>query len=380
LATPTDEERSAVERLFGRLSRGRSLHVDLDELTRLLQGAQLSDDLAAAIIALEGPVENRRVREAEVAARWRAVFDDARTSMEEGAPWSGWLEDLEQTGLLRRLSSGDPEDGAGLITAALAVLRRLPAQAVPLAELAAAATGDSHALDAGEPVSTLILRAVASRDGLAFPADADQRRAAWAAVGVLADELSAPALVLNLPAAETTPTGRALALAAETGEPYRLSTRQLMRDPIQFRIEPGTVVFVCENPSVVAAAADRLGSRARSLLCTEGQPKTSLRLVLSRLRQAGARLAYHGDFDWPGIQIANGIIQRFGAAPWLIGATDYERAVDLVSTGATLTGPPVVPIWDAALGEVMRLRRRAVHEEAVIDDLVADLADRGAES
>jgi hypothetical protein len=55
----------------------------------------------------------------------------------------------------------------------------------------------------GEPVATLVFRVVAVVRGLAPPVDADQRRVAWAAVGVLADELSAPALVLNLHAAGT---------------------------------------------------------------------------------------------------------------------------------------------------------------------------------
>jgi uncharacterized protein (TIGR02679 family) len=369
LATPTSEERSAIERLIGRITRGRALHVDLDELATVLQEAQLSNDLAAAVMALEGPVSNRRAHEAEAAARWRAVMAETREALGSGSPWERWLADLEQTGLCRRLTGGDPEDGATLLAFAMAVLRRLPAEAVPLAELAASAVGDSHALDAGEPLATLVLRAVAIRQGMAVPEDADQRRAAWAAVGVLADELSAPALVLNLWAHAKNPTGRALSLAAEAGEPYRLSTRQLLRDPPSFDVAPGDVVFVCENPSVVAAAANRLGPRSRPLLCTEGQPKTALRLLLAQLRDAGFRIAYHGDFDWPGIQIGNAIVQRFGADAWRFSARDYL----LAKAGTLLDGAAVAAAWDAALGEAMRARGRAVHEEAVVDDLVADL-------
>jgi uncharacterized protein (TIGR02679 family) len=368
LAAPNPEERSAIERLFGRISRRQALSVDLDELSALLRTAQLSDDLGAAIVALEGPIENRRAREAEAAARFRTVVAEARAAP-ESARLTGWLDELEQTGLLRRLSGGEPEEGAALLGGALAVLRRLPASAVPLAELSAAAVGDSHALDPGQPIATLVLRALAGA-GVASPADADQRRALWAASGVLADELSAPALVLNLRARPTNPTGRSLALAAETGEPYRLSTRQLLRHPPSFELEAGSTVFVCENPSVVAAAADRLGPRARTLLCTEGQPKTALRLLLERLRAAGASVAYHGDFDWPGIQIANALVQRFGVAPWRLRADDYLGS----PPGTALEGPAATPAWDPALGEAMQRRGRAVHEEAVLDDLVGDLS------
>jgi uncharacterized protein (TIGR02679 family) len=373
LEAPSPEERSAIERLFGRISRGRDLQVDLDRLSAILGNAELGLDLASAVVALEGPVEDRAGLEAATARRWKTVVAEAEAALGPGStsPWSGWLENLEQTGLCRRLSAGDPDTGAALLTAAVAVLRRLPADAVPLAELAAAVAGDSHALDLGAPLATLVLRAVAVRNGHAHPEDADQRRAAWDAVGVLADELSAPALLLNLGAIPSNPTGRAMLLAQDAGEPYRLSTRQLLRTPPDFAPPiVGGVVFVCENPSVVAAAANRLGRACRPLLCTEGQPKTALRLLLGRLTAAGARIAYHGDFDWPGLQIANGLIQRFGAIPWRMGARDYEQA----PAGAPLAGTAVTPCWDAALGQAMRARGCSVHEEAVLADLLSDLA------
>jgi uncharacterized protein (TIGR02679 family) len=369
LPYPTPEQRSAVERLFGRLSRGQSLHVDLDELAAMLRAAELGDDLGAALIDIEGPIENRREQQAQVEAQWRAALDDAQRALGAASPWQAWLADVTAGGLLRRLTASDPDEGKALLTAAVAVLARLPAQAVPLAELAAQAVGDSHALDAGAPLATLVLRAIIMREGLALADNTELRRAAWAAAGVLADELSAPVLVLNLRADGTSATGRAFALAAETGEPYRLSTRQLLRDAPAFASIRGTAVFVCENPSVVAAAANRLGRRARPLLCTDGQPKTAMRLLLSQLRQAGVAIAYHGDFDWPGIQMANAMIRKFGATPWRMGTDDYRQA----EGSAALTGTPVVPLWDVTLGEAMRQRGRGVHEEAVVDMLLRDL-------
>ena len=61
-----------------------------------------------------------------------------------------------------------------------------------LATLAARLTGDSHALDRGKPLSNLVLRASGNPD----------RRTAWSDLGVVIDDLSAPALCLNLPAAK----------------------------------------------------------------------------------------------------------------------------------------------------------------------------------
>lgn len=375
LVAPTPDERSAIERLFGRMTHGVNLQLDLDELAQVLRNADLAPDLASALVALDGPVINRRAETRETDERWKAIHAEAREAVGAGSIWDGPLGDAELRALCRRVSAGDPDEGAVLVGALAAVLRRLPAEAVPLAELAAVAVGDSHALDVGAALATVVLRAVSIQKRLPFPEDPDQRRAAWAGVGVLADELSAPALVLNLTASPTNHTGRALSLAAEAGEPYRLSTRQLLRDPPTFQAIPGDIVFLCENPSVVAAAANRLGSRSKPLLCTEGQPKTALRLMLARLREIGVGIAYHGDFDWPGIQIANGIIQRFEATPWRMNAQDYLGA----PAGIPLAGPVTIPCWDPALGDAMRTRDRAIHEEAVVDILVADL-DKGIQN
>lgn len=364
LQDPTPDERTAVERLLGRVGRGRALHVDLGALAQVLRNGGLAPDLTSAIVALEGPVDNERARREADEASWAAVRVDV--SARCNPRWAAVLADELDTGVLRRLAQGDPGEGMALAGAVVAVLSRLPATALPLAELAATAMGDSHALDAGAPAGTLVLRILARAAAIEPPADVDARRAIWASVGVLADELSAPALVLNLLADGASSTARALALAAETGEPARLSTRQLLRDPPAFSAGR---VFVCENPGVIAAAANRLGPTSLPIVCTEGQPRTALRLLLGRLRQSGAALLYHGDFDWPGIQIANLVMLRFAAQPWRFGARDYLAA----PAGAPLAGSAVTASWDAALGPAMTMRGTAVHEEAVLEDLLADL-------
>jgi hypothetical protein len=71
-------------------------------------------------------------------------------------------------------------------------------------------------------------------------------------------------------------------------------------------------------------------------------------------------LFYHGDFDWPGIQIANTILARHRAEPWRMNTSDYR----LAATGALgLSGPPVAASWDEELMPAMCALGRAVHEE-----------------
>lgn len=312
----------------------------------------------------------QRERRSEVERQWADVFDEGARRVDSHAALRAWLDDVQATGLLRRLSRGDARIGRSLLDQSLVVGSRLPAPGISLAELAAAATGDSHALDEGQPVGTLVMRLARALGRNGSGTESLDRRDVWANVGVLCDELSAPVLVLNLRADTAASAGRALAIHADAGEPCRLSTRQLLRQPPHFApAVAGRSVFVCENPSVVAAAANQLGVRSAPLVCVEGQVRTAARLLLDRLAEAGARLRYHGDFDWGGIRIANVVMARCGAVPWRYYAADYRGA----PAGAELRGSPVSACWDSELEAVMRASGWAVYEEQMIAELLADL-------
>ena len=82
----------------------------------------------------------------------------------------------------------------------------------------------------------------------------------------------------------------------------------------------------------------------------------------------GARLFYHGDFDWPGLAIANWVLRTVGAAPWRMSALDYNA-----EQGKPLRGTPVAASWDAALAPRMLAAGFVLEEEAVVETLLADL-------
>ncbi len=365
LPQATPAQRDAVERLLGRrAARGGSLTVRLEDLESLLRDAGICDSLTEAVESLTGPLVDARAQRQEKDATWAGVFgagDPGRSRP--------WLEDLRATGVLRRLSRNDPVIASGLLRQALEIERRLPARGLPLAELAAAVTGDSHALDPGTPLGTIGVRIAAGSAGAW--AGAEAWRDAWASAGVLCDELSAPVLTLNLRGDGRTLTDRALCLHAAAGEPYRVTTRQLLREPPMFAVATAaTSVYVCENPTVVAAAACRLGATGAPLICIEGQPRTAARVLLGLLTVAGFRLVYHGDFDWAGVQIANVVMRRHGAVPWRFSSADYRTA----RGGRPLHGDPVAAAWDRDLQPAMLEMGRAVHEEEVLDVLLGDLA------
>ena len=387
LPAATLEQRRAVERLTGRAARsGASLSVSLTEVDRILRDSGAAPrGLAEAITRLTGPLRDRNREQADLVAAWAAAFaslDAAVDSRDELARWRGWLD---ATGVVRRLAP-QPARARLLLTQVAEVLRRLPSSGVPIGRLAAECCGDAHALDDGRPVGTLVLSAVRALAGLPFAADpaAGSRRASWAAVGVHLDELSSLVLCLGLPGDTRTALGRTLASCREAGQPAVLTLRQLRchtepltAGPLAAAPLPAAQVRICENPVVVAAAADELGAGCQPLVCVGGQPSAAGWRLLELLAAGGAEFGYHGDFDWGGVRIAGAVYHRVNWRPWWYDRQAYEAAVSAahrLTPLARLAGEPAATPWDPELAVAMRRGNVRVEEELTLDALLQDLS------
>jgi uncharacterized protein (TIGR02679 family) len=205
---------------------------------------------------------------------------------------------------------------------------------------------------------------------------ADARRAAWAAVGVHLDELSSLVLCLGLPGDTRTALGKVLAAQREAGQPAVLTLRQLRCHDNALSAGP---VRVCENPVVIAAAADELGGRCPPLVCVGGQPSAAVWRLLDLLGAGGATFHYHGDFDWGGVRIAGAVRQRADQGRWLPWRYDrdaYEAALALAGPAGALprlAGDPALTPWDPGLADAMSRHGVRVEEELSLDALLADL-------
>gem|GEM_PF-269820 len=277
-----------------------------------------------------------------------------------------WLDGLRNRGLLARLA---PEDPGGLLDAALEVLARLPADGIGLPVLAAT-TGDPHALDRDQPLAIIVERALGHLLGIPPPVSAADWRSAWGQMGVVCDEVSPTVVALNLRLGGPGVLPRLLDTAAEAGEPLHVTLRML-RDPSGLTTD-APVVYVCENPTVVAAAAETFGPRSAPLVCISGVPTTTAVRLLTTLRAAGAELRYHGDFDPKGIEIGN-MVMALGARPWQFSADDYIAAVRAGGALGTLDGKLVGASWDKRLIETMAVIGKVVSEEHVLSALLAEL-------
>jgi uncharacterized protein (TIGR02679 family) len=365
----TTAEQDAFSRLLGRMpAQGHRLSVDLDLLGQRLIEAGLCESLDQAVQHLVGPVTNHVEARHYQASQWQKLFDSAFAHLPPRPEFTVWLERIQSQGLLRRYGL---EPARVLLAQSLLLAARLPADGILLAKLAADTVGDAHALDLGRPLGNLVIRLAAPLAGITRWDNAAARREAWEAMGVLLDDLSAPVLTLNLRSSGAAAINQMLNTWADIGEPCHLTLRQLRRTPPGFSIDvTGSRVFVCENPNIIATAAERLGRNSVPLICTEGHPRTSLHELLRQLTSVGIQLRYHGDFDWPGIQMANAMIVKHGAAPWQMSVADYLQAATF---DFPLSGTPIAAIWEPQLQSTMQTTGRAVHEEQVVDRLLCDL-------
>lgn len=377
LPSASMEQRRAAERLTGRAARsGTSLSVSLAEVDRILRDSGAAPGgLAEAVTRLAGPLRDRHRERAELAAAWAAAFAPLDAVVDGRADLASWRKWLDSTGVVRRLAP-EPDQARQLLGQVAAVLSRLPSRGISIGRLAAECCGDAHVLDDGRPVGTLALSAVRALAGLPFAVggSSDSRRTAWAAVGVYLDELSSLVLCVGLPGDTRTALGRMLATCREAGQPAVLTLRML-------RCHDGPLsagrVRICENPVVVAAAADELGAECGPLVCVGGRPSAAGWQLLALLAAGGADFGYHGDFDWGGVRIASAVRHQVNWQPWRYDHHAYEAAVSAVRPSAphaTLVGQPTATPWDPALAAAMRRHNLRVEEELTLDALLEDLS------
>jgi uncharacterized protein (TIGR02679 family) len=329
----TPDERLEVGRLLGTSWVRSGRPVGASALARAVDS--LGSDVAGLLAATGGPVRDLRADRA-ASRRQAAVERDqaAQALVDAGVAASTVAAWLSRRGL--------PAAGRGelldLATRCAQVWRLLPAPdsgRMLLTVLAASALDDPHALDRGSPVATALLRLLGHE-----PLDsAEAWRLAWDEHGIDCDPVSSRVLVLNLRLRGDAASVR-LSEAAGS-EPLWLTWRSLIGT---FRTEDPEV-FVCENPSVLIAAADELGDQGLPLVCTNGRPSAAAMRLLTGIAESGAILRIRADDDPAGQEIVAGIMKAI----------------------------PSGRLWRFTLREPVIPR----YEEQDIDDLLRDLRRRG---
>jgi len=369
---PSGTERMAIDRLLGTRSRSQHIRVSLERLDAELRQRtgicllELVEEVVGPVRDLPGTRRRGIDLEEEM---WSGVL--AHPAAGRHPELAEWLEQVRRSGRWR----SDP-DFRRHIMGACEVLSRLPSP-VPIgrSRLAASVLGSSHALNPTEPVGRLVAAALAHLVGSKQVMHSAERRRIWASMGVDGDETSSTVLVLGLRPVVCGPLTEAARIWAAGGIPLPLSLGALQRE--QFKLEPHDSIKVCENPSVLHAASDRLGPNCPPMICTEGNPSVAAAVLITSLIEQSQRLEYHGDFGSGGIAIGNRMIGAMGARPWRFSTADYISALDRPGD----SGKGLLPVkgrvpsacWDDDLAPAIRAAGVEVEEELVLDLLIEDL-------
>ena len=362
--------------LLGRPVEAGTARLRLAELDAALRASAAGRGLVAVVAELTGAPLRNRPAERDAARTGRqqlwAQLDELLVKHDlaggdlAGRDWVGpWTEWLRRSGLLARLPAATA--AATLATTVQVLARVLDDAHLPagLAELATEVTGDAHGLDDGVPAAALVLRALAFALDTAPATAAAERRLLWQRVGVSTDEISGTVITwaLRPPGGDRWPA--IMRDRADLGLVTHLTVHELQRAGDLTR--PGEIIHACENPQVLQRLA--AAGVGRPVACLSGNPSAAGMALLGR-----TAVRYHGDFDWPGIAIARRVFER-GAVPWRFGRGDYAEAVERLPADSRLglSGRVEATPWDEGLGAAMAAADVAVHEEAIVDLLLADL-------
>lgn len=396
LREPSQDQRAAVTRLLGPPRRpATTLAVDLAVLEQMLRRGPWPAGLADAVVTLTGPAVDRRAIRATEEDQWARAAAALRPAAAHLPDLLVWWDTWCAAGNLKRAARAEagrrgvppgPGVAADLVAQLRSVLDPLPVPPTPLAVFSRQTVGEAHGLDESRALGRMASAAVAAAFADRQPGDGMTAREAWARAGVVLSNVSSTVLVLGVrgrqprtvPAVEHGTAARATAEALEAMHRARtpmVLTLDQVRTAAARPVPPGSVLHVCENPTVVEVVAARWAAagvtgREPVLVCTSGQPSTAVVELVQHLAAAGGQVRYHGDFDWPGLRIAAALADRVPWTPWRYTAADYEAAC---TAGLPLRGSPAASPWDPELAASMARHGLAIEEEAVVDDLVADL-------
>lgn len=410
LTNPSDEEKRALHALLGR----GSTRVELGVLDRAVNDA-VGMGLVAWLVDTSGVLRDRAGERAERASRRFAIESLAIDhELAERSWFDEWMKVARRDGAIAAAVRFEERQYLQAALDVLEVVLTGGHDRVPLATVVAGATGDTKRLNSAT-VRALVEHGLALEAEIDRPTRSAERRLLWARYGVVVDDVSSDVLVLNVRPVGDSALARWLCEAADLGEPFRITLRQLERAELTFdaasfgesfaavprrRVDVKGVasdsilhiaraaartgalgsmmpVSVCENPAIVMDAAIRLGRASLPLLCTEGVPSDAFWKLAKAVADGGSPMRVHADFDASGCTIAASVIERLGANPWRFDSRSYEAALialgDRVSLPRSKGTPPKTP-WDPKLGRAITRDTRAVFEELLVDDLLADLA------
>nr|WP_154309614.1 TIGR02679 family protein [Metabacillus lacus] len=165
--------------------------------------------------------------------------------------------------------------------------------------------------------------------------------------------------------------------AAETDSVLNVPIKELVKLKKIWPVH-GEVVWVVENSGVCSTILDY--AAAAPVVCTHGQFRTASWVMLDLIVQSGFTLRYSGDLDPEGLLMAQRLKDRYQdrVSFWRMDKSSYISSISeedisgRLSKLAALTSPELKEI-----AEIMKIRKKAGYQEALIAELVQDIEGQG---
>lgn len=237
-------------------------------------------------------------------------------------------------------------------------------------------TGNPHYFDEGTRMFRYLLYGICGVCDLAYPQkqNAEMKAELLYQAGILKDDISNNVTCIGL-------TGylysgeihKGMQGFLEQGEMLQLNLAHLGK--LKSVEAKGKRVYIVENPSIFQKLAAETKGKA-SVICSNGQLRLAVFILLDFLAEGGCELWYSGDFDPEGLNIAQKLKNRYGKRLyfWHYEWEDYSQAksMELISE---MRLKQLVSLTDPVLqraGEWLKQEKVAGYQENMWDCLKID--------
>lgn len=245
----------------------------------------------------------------------------------------------------------------------------------PLAILAAEITENPHYFDRSTTAGLLLVHAICCFKKTELPQNAHQWRNLLMQVSVVPDNISSMVHVYGLRLLTEQGWHLAYDTFCRRREPYVI-TMENMKGIIGAQAV-GEKVYVVENEMVFSYLLHNLKNSDYTLLCTSGQPRSVVQVLIPYILAGGAEIYYNGDIDPDGVCIADRLWKKFGGRIhiWRMSAADYEKSLskekieDIGRAKLENISHPVLK----ETAQCMKEKQLAGYQENMLKELLGDM-------
>lgn len=318
----TEEEAESLEGFLQmEIKQGQKLSVSVRQINKAMERTRFAGCSLETLITMalnDRLVSNKDRKTKEEEARERQ-FREYPCSF-QGTPAGTWLEGgLLKGSALNTLMMRDYHSSPGWLKEQLPVisdgLNRLPVFSdnhLRLPVFAASITGNPHYFDEGKRSLTYLLhgiRTLLGESSLSKTALEGRTELLYRA-GIIKDDLYNWVLCFGVRGyLMEGQLHRGMEEYVKRSEPQILTLQNL--SILKSAAAVGQQVYVVENPAVFSALTEQKQSDF-TCICSGGQLRLAVLVLLDLLAEGGSEIYYSGDFDPEGLDIAQKLVSRYG--------------------------------------------------------------------